>query len=230
MEAVGIPIPIEDGGSRSRSLQVRRELGVDEGNFVVTTIGNLVPSKSHELFLSAAARVVAQREDVRFFVIGEGSLRAVLEEQIAREGLHDHIRLLGQRTDVDRILAATDIYVRPGIVEGLAGITVFEAQAFHVPVITFDTEDVRVAVSHMETGLLVPRGDVAALSEAIVCLVNDPRLARSLASAARRHVEQRFSIQAVADGLESLYGTLLPAGGRWQRESGLSGAAGKAPG
>ena len=56
------------------------------------------------------------------------------------------------RDDVERILAATDVYVRPGVVEGFIGITVLEAQALGVPVVSFRTDDVQLAVEGHDVG------------------------------------------------------------------------------
>ena len=221
MELVGVPLSLDEAEARSRADEYRRQLGVDDGDSVVTSIGNLLPSKSHHFLLSAASKVVADRPTARFFIVGEGPLRASLQQQIDDSGLQEHVFLLGQRTDVERVLAATDVYVRPGVIEGLAGLTVFEAHAFELPIVTFDTMDVRVAVSHMETGLIVPPGDAGALAHAIVRLLDDPALARSLGRAGRRQVEERFSIAAVVDDLESLYReTLRQRGGGRRRFAG----------
>jgi glycosyltransferase involved in cell wall biosynthesis len=95
--------------------------------------------------------------------------------------------------------------VRPGIVEGLVGITVLAAQALGVPVVSFYTEDVRLAVRHEETGLLVPIGDVTSLAAAIDRLLDDCVLAAKVGAAGQSHVRDTYCISAVVDGLEELY-------------------------
>jgi glycosyltransferase involved in cell wall biosynthesis len=169
------------------------------------TIGRLDPVKSHELFVRAAAHVARHRTDVRFFVVGEGPLRSSLEAEIVRLGVGASVTLLGERTDISRLLGSTDVCVRPGIVEGFVGITVLEAQAFGVPVIAFETEDVKLAVTDHETGLLVPPNDTEALGAAVLELLGDPELAERLGAAGRSHLEATYALPVVVDALEALY-------------------------
>ena len=70
-----------------------------------------------------------------------------------------------------RLLSATDVYVKPGVVEGFIGITVLEALGLAKPVVAFETEDVKLALTDGETGLIVPNGDVASLAERILYLL-----------------------------------------------------------
>lgn len=201
---VGVRVP-QDSPDPAAAARARRELGLAPGDKLVVTIGALAPRKSHELFIRAAADVVQGRRDVHFAVVGEGPDRARLQAEIERLGVGDRVRLLGHVPDIAPLLEASDVVVKPGIVEGFIGITVLEAQARHTPVVAFDTDDVKLAITDGETGLIVPRGDTAALARAIVRVLDDPELARSLAKRGRAHVEARWSIPAIVDGLLALY-------------------------
>lgn len=201
---VGVRLP-QEGEHAGAPVRVRVALGIPRDHFLVSTVGALAPRKSHEMFLRAAAEVAAQRPDVHFLVAGEGPERAALESEIERLGLRGRARLLGHVPDAGELIAASDVCVRPGVVEGFIGITVLEAQARGVPVVAFETEDVKLAVTHGETGWLVPRGDAGALGAAVLRLLEDPELARSLAKRARAHVEAAWGIDAVAKGLLGLY-------------------------
>lgn len=187
---------------------VRRELRIPEGAPLVTTIGALHRRKSHDLFLAAAAAVRRHVPGARFLIIGEGSERSALTEQVRRLGLYDVATMPGARRDISAILAATDVYVKPGIVEGFIGITVLEAQAAGRPVVAFDTRDVRAAITDQETGLLVPRGDTDALASAIVALIGDGERAAALGERGRQAAIGRFSLSAVAERLERTYSDL----------------------
>lgn len=193
---------------------VRRELGLVDGDVVVTTIGALHPRKSHELFVAAASRLLATLPRARFFIVGEGPQRGLLEQQIAHAGAQHAIRLLGARRDVPAILAATDIYVKPGVVEGFIGITVLEAMAVGRPVVAFDTIDVRAAIEPGRTGELARLADVDDLARAITRLVGEPAAAAALARAGRALVEERFSLDAVATRLDARYAELT----RWKAD------------
>jgi glycosyltransferase involved in cell wall biosynthesis len=202
---VGVTIPDNVEMARRNADAVRAELEIASGDRVVMTIGGLDPRKSHELFLRGAAEVLSHRDDVRFFVVGAGPLRPDLIAEIDRLGITSNVRLLGERTDLDRLLSAADLYVRPGIVEGFIGTTLLDAQALEIPVVAFDTRDVRVAIAHGRTGWLVPPGDTSALAGAVIALLDNPALSRTIGKAGRAQVETHFSVPAVAGGLESLY-------------------------
>ncbi|MBI4934157.1 MAG: glycosyltransferase family 4 protein [Actinobacteria bacterium] len=206
---VGVETDLGTGVTAAQMQAVRAELGIPPAARVVLTIGNLVPSKSHELFVRAAAKVSEVVPDARFLVVGEGHQRAWLEAEVDRLGLKGRVQLIGPRSDIPVLLSLCDVYVRPGILDGFVGITVLEAQVVGCPVVSFDTIDVRPAVMHERTGLLVPPGDTDGLAKAMLRLLADGSLRRSLAVAARQHVERRFSMRAVVSSLEAAYGEVL---------------------
>lgn len=187
---------------------LRSELGVG-GAHVVATIGALHPRKSHELFIRAAAIVHRTHPSVRFLITGEGPERPALTRLIQREGLGGVVILTGSRRDVPRVLALADVYVKPGVVEGFVGLTVLEAMAMRVPVVAFDTLDVRAAIDPGLTGLLVPRGDVAALAAEVGRLLDQPGAARALTERAHAHVGEHFSLDAVVADVERAYNEVL---------------------
>jgi len=184
---------------------MRRSLGIAEEARVITTIGALHPRKSHHLFLEATVKVSREFPDLRALVVGEGLQEAELRRRAATLGIAGVVQFTGLRSDIPAILSATDVYVKPGIVEGFIGITVLEAMAARIPVVAFDTRDVRAAVVDGQTGLIVPREDTGALASAIMGLLRDPTRARALADRGYERVAERFSLRAVAAGLERAY-------------------------
>lgn len=202
---VGVDLPEQD--CPSDRPRVRHELGIGPTDQVVITIGRLEPRKSHELFVRAAALLRDRPRRTHFLVAGDGAEEARLRREVAVTGAP--VRLLGHRADVYPLLRASDVCVRPGVVEGFIGITVLEAQALGVPVVSFDTEDVRLAVQNERTGLLVPAGDVAGLAAAVARLLDDTALATRLGAAGRDHVRGTYGMPAVTDALEALYGDVL---------------------
>lgn len=203
-QVVGIDRRFALRATAERVAALRAELGL-VGRRVVTTIGNLEPRKSHELFIAAAARLAPRFPDVTFLIVGEGSLRPMHEAQIRELGLEGTVRLLGRRADTPELLGLTTVYVKPGVVEGFAGITVLEAQLVDRPVVAFDTQDVGLAITHGKTGLIAERGNVEALADEIGDLLSDPQRAAAIARAGREHVIATFSIEAVVDQLLAQY-------------------------
>jgi len=189
---------------------VRREFGFPSDALIVSTIGALHPRKSHELFIEAAATISAAEPRARFLVVGGGDLLAELQRAASRTSrLEDRLLFTGVREDVARLLAATDVYVKPGVVEGFVGITVLEALALGKPVVAFETEDVKLALTDGETGLIVPNGDVARLSERILYLLENPSVGNRLGQAGQQLVLDRFDFGVLARRLEEFYQRVL---------------------
>ena len=194
---------------------IRDSLGLERDAEVVTTIGRLDPRKSHHLFVRAAALVAARRPRAQFLLVGDGALAPSIEAEIDRLGVRRHVRMLGSRRDVTDLLSATDVYVRPGVVEGFIGITVLEAQALQVPVVSFRTEDVQLAIDDGVSGLLAANGDAADLADKIVDLLSDRDRAERIARAGHTRFLERYALGGVVDRLEALYRSLavpVPSG------------------
>jgi glycosyltransferase involved in cell wall biosynthesis len=205
---VGLDVETFRGAPGDRG-SVRHEFGFAEDAPIVSTVGALHPRKSHELFIQAAARVLDEIPRARFLIVGQGELHAELDDQVRRNGLGGKIVLTGVRDDVARILSATDVYVKPGIVEGFVGITVLEALVLGKPVIAFETEDVKLALVDGETGLIVPNGDVDRLADGIRYLLRNPEVGARLGQAGQQLVTERFDFGVLALRLEEFYQGVL---------------------
>jgi glycosyltransferase involved in cell wall biosynthesis len=188
---------------------VRREFDFPSDALIVSTIGRLHPRKSHELFIEAATTVSAGEPRTRFLVIGEGELLSELQQLARSKGLDGRLVFTGVRDDVARLLSATDVYVKPGVVEGFVGITVLEALAVGKPVVAFETEDVKLALTDGETGLIVPNGDVARLADRIRYLLDNPSVGARLGQAGQQLVLERFDFGVLARRLEAFYQRVL---------------------
>jgi len=195
----------------------RRRLELGERDPLVTTIGALHPRKSHQKFMLMADHLLRKHPRARFLIVGEGPERHRLERLAHELGISDRVGLPGQTADVRPILEATDVYVKPGVVEGFVGITVLEAMASSRPVVAFDTRDIRMVIQDGTTGLLAPVGDANALASKVDELLGDQAHADRLAARAHVVVESRFRIARIAENLEKLYSGLVANGGRQPR-------------
>jgi len=112
--------------------EMRRELGIAPGTFVIGHVGRFSPVKNHSYLLELYRRFRAERPDSLLVLSGDGPLLPQLQKQAAETGLAGHVRFLGSRSDVDRLLAAMDVFVFPSLHEGLPVVLV-EAQAAALP-------------------------------------------------------------------------------------------------
>ncbi len=191
----------------------RRAWGVADDEIVVGTIARLFENKGYEEILAAMPAAAARCPKLRFVWIGDGAHRARYEAHLAQIGLRERTTLLGLvgPDDVASLLNGFDILVHASRWEGLPR-AVVQALLMEVPAISFDNDGAPEVVIPGETGLLVPLGDVAGLSDAMVRLAADPTLRRALGERGRTRCLTMFDWRTMVDDLERLYAGLLPAG------------------
>ena len=192
---------------------VRRDLGVDSDAPLVTVVSRVTPLKGLEEFIGAAAALAEPHPRARFLVAGEPApgdecYLASLKELAARLGVGDRMVFAGLRRDVPALLAASTVAVMPSLNEALSN-SLLEAMAAGAPTVATRVGGTPEALSHGESGLLVRPGDAAALAEAIGRLLDEPAAATAYGRAARRVIEERFSLRTMVAATERLYVDLL---------------------
>jgi glycosyltransferase involved in cell wall biosynthesis len=185
---------------------VRGQLGLGAEHVVVGTIARLFDLKGHEDLLEIAPRVCARFPNVRFLWVGDGSLRPRYESQIERLGLKGRFLLTGlvppQR--IPELANAMDVLVHPSRREGLPR-AVPQASLAGKPVVVYDIDGSREGLIPDKTGFLLPPFDLSALESAVVKLLEDAALRRSMGEAGRAFALSRFDGRVMVDALESLY-------------------------
>ncbi len=193
--------------SAERRRAVRAELGIAPDAPVVTLVARLVPIKRVDRFLRVAARL-ADLEDVRFLVVGDGELQSELQASDLARSLAPRLVWTGIRRDMPSIMSASDVVALSSDNEGTP-VSLIEAQAAGVPVVGTNVGGVPGAVWDGHSGILVPPEDEAAFAGALRQLLLDRDLAARLGAAGRQHVRDRFSVDRLVRDIDVLYRQLL---------------------
>lgn len=202
--------PFERAGDKAA---LNDQLGLEAHSRLVATVGRLTEQKGHCYLIDAATSVVSAYPDTHFLFIGDGELRDELELQVQQAGLSQNVHFLGIREDVPDLLAAVDLFVLPSLWEGLS-VALLEAMAAGKPMVATMVSGTIQAMTHGETGLLVPPCDSQALARAIAQLLSDPAQAQAMGQKAKQHVIANFSAQKQAEEHLALYHRLLSDGGQ----------------
>jgi L-malate glycosyltransferase len=196
-------------------LNVREEYWFPPHSLIVGNIAALVPHKGQKFLVDAAAIVVHERPETRFLILGEGELRASLEQQIKHLHLSQHVVLAGFRADVLAVLKGLDVFVMSSVTEGL-GTSLLDAMAAARPIVATRTGGIPEVVVDGETGLLAPPRDGRALAGAILQMLNDAPGRQRVAEAGFARVRERFSVERMVaqtlDVYASVAGTSRGAG------------------
>ncbi len=187
---------------------VRRELGLPEGQFVVAWFGRMTEIKRADDLLRAFALLRGRGVDAALVLVGDGPLRGSLEQLAAELRVADACRFVGYREDVGPLYAAADAVVLTSANEGTP-VSVIEGQAAGLPAVSTDVGGVRDVVQDGRTGFLVPPGDVSAIASRLAELAADPALCRELGAAGRERVRDRYSVPRLVDDVDRLYRSLL---------------------
>jgi glycosyltransferase involved in cell wall biosynthesis len=174
-----------------------------EGKRVVGCVAALVGHKDHATLLRAARRVQEVRPDVLFVLLGEGELRNALEAQVQKLGLTNVI-FEGYQADPYSYFKVFDAFVLTSREEGL-GSSILDAFMYGVPVVATAAGGIPELVKHGETGLLCEVGDDRVIAESILGLLGDPSRRAALAQAARKHLEQHFTVDIMAARYLEIY-------------------------
>jgi glycosyltransferase involved in cell wall biosynthesis len=187
--------------------ELRRELNVG-ANFVIGTMGRLVPVKGLEVFLTAARIIRDQKQHVKFVIVGDGPLKETLQALACHSGLEQDILFLGHRDDSYDVLAMMDLFVLPSFSEGIP-MVLLEALALARPVIASRVGGIPEVVEDRVSGWLVEPGREEQLAEACLALMEDYETAKRFAVAGQQCVRERFSVSAMAENVADVYRSLI---------------------
>lgn len=186
----------------------RAEFGLPEDAVTIGMVAQLIPRKGHRYLLDALPALIAQCPQVRVLLFGKGPLEAELRAEIAARGFADRVKLAGFRDDLARWVGGLDVLAHPADMEGL-GIALLQAAAAAVPVVASRAGGLPEAVEDGVTGLLVPPGDVSALTTALGRLLADATLRHRMGAAGRARILAEFSIDTMVEGNLAIYRQLL---------------------
>lgn len=203
-------------GSDARR-RVRAEFSVPDDAPVVGIIARLTAAKDHVNLFDAFLRVLEAHTDARLLVVGDGELRAELEQAVQQRSLSGAVVFAGRRDDVADVLSAFDVFVLSSATEGLA-VTLLEAMAAGLPVVATRVGGNPEVVVDGDTGSIVPPRDPAALGAAIGEMLSDRACAKRMGERGAERARGRFGIDAMVNGYVALYDALAARRARLQPE------------
>jgi glycosyltransferase involved in cell wall biosynthesis len=144
-------------------------------------------------------------------ILGEGHLRAALDEQIAVAGLRDSVRILGFKQNVGDYLAIADAFALPSVDEGLP-IALLEALAAGVPAVCTPVGATPGFLEHDVSVLFVPVHAVDALAAALQRLIEEPELRNALAVRGKEAVQRAHSAETMYQRYRDIYSGVISHG------------------
>lgn len=170
---------------------------------IVGTVVRFEPYKGLAYLLDAMPLILAACPKAVLLMVGDGPLRSELESQVMRLGLTQNVRFVGFQNDPRPYLAMMDAFVLP-VPWGTMSIALLEAMAMErAAVITFGGEE--EAVVHGESGFCAEPCNPQSIAQYVIKILSDPALKQALGTAARKRVEEEFSVKRVAREIGAIY-------------------------
>jgi glycosyltransferase involved in cell wall biosynthesis len=169
----------------------------------VVFVGRLAPQKGVRTLVAAVRRL--KNSNAQILLVGDGSERPALEQEIRQLGVENRVHLLGfvQHEYVPAVLAHADLLILPSLYEEL-GTILLEAMWVGLPIVASRTGGIPDVVTDGVSGLLVPPGDPEALARAIDRVLSSPDLARRLGEAARERAKD-YDWEVLAERVLEVY-------------------------
>jgi glycosyltransferase involved in cell wall biosynthesis len=195
------------GSPRVPRAEWRAQEGFADDDLLIACVARFHPQKNHALLLDAFAQGPARHRKAHLVLVGGGPLRRELEERAQKLGVVSQVHFLGVRADIPEVLAAMDVFALSSDYEG-SPLSVVEAMAAGLPVVSTRAGGVAELVEDGREGLLVQPGDVNSLSRAMTFLAEDTEARRSMGMAGSRRARDSFDVSAMIQAYEALYETL----------------------
>ena len=188
--------------SRSSDWTLRRRFAQDDEG-ILTHISNFRPVKRVEDVIGIFALVRKHRR-ARLLMVGDGPERPKAEWLANTHGVAQDVLFVGKRNDMSELLAISDVLLLPSELESF-GLVALEAMACEVPVIATRVGGVPEVVRNGVDGYLYEVGDVQAMADGCLSILNNPKVRDNLGKAAREHATRNFCASKIVLEYEDLY-------------------------
>jgi len=177
----------------------RAKLNLPLDRKLVGIIATLRSWKGHRFLIEALP------PEAHLAIVGDGPMRAVLEELVSQKGLRERVTFAGNQSDVVPWLQALDAFALPSYANEGVPQALIQAMLVGLPCVTTSVGGIPELAIHEQTALVVPAQDADALRVALQRLLADEPLSKKLGSAARAHAAANFSYQGMLDRMEEIY-------------------------
>ncbi len=202
IHGVGVDETRYHPASPEEQLAMRQAERLAPEDFVILCTGELNENKSQQTLIAAAAKLKDSVPRLKVLLAGNGPKQQELLAMIRAEGLGDRVRLLGYRTDLEKLVPAVDLVVSCSRREGMP-LNIIEAMLCQKPVVASHNRGHDELVQDQTTGLLFDWGDVSGLTEAVVHIASSPTEAAAFGLRGST-IAERYTVRFVSQKLMDL--------------------------
>ncbi len=189
----------------------RVEYNLSDDQIAIAIIGRLAPIKNHDLFLNSIKLVQQEtKQKLVFFIVGDGDQKKVIEDNVAnlKSEIEIDIRMTSWIKDIKTFNAGMDIICLTSDNEGTP-VSLIEAQACNIPIVSTDVGGVRDIVSENVSGYISPKNDALSFSKNLLLLTEDKNNRERMSQNGWTFVKNKFHYTRLVSDMEKYYYSLL---------------------
>lgn len=190
---------------------VRAQYKLSDDEVAITIIGRLAPIKDHDYFLNVIEEVLKQTpQEIKVFIVGDGSEKNHIEDRVNKlnEVYPNRIMMTSWILDIATFIQGMDIVCLTSKNEGTP-VSLIEAQAAGIPVISTDVGGVRDAMEDGKSGFVVKRENIETYIKNLRLLIEDDKLREKISIFGQKNATEKFGYQRLVLEMEDYYKELL---------------------
>lgn len=184
---------------------LRAKLGIKDGDFVCGISARLEPYKGHSYLLRAAEIVIREIPNVKFIIMGDGSVKEELIAAADRAGISENVIFTGFADDIAPYYNIMDLALNSSWGTEASSLALAETMSLSLPSVVSDFGGNPYVIKNNVNGLVVPQKSGEAMAQAIIRIIKDKELYRVLSEGAGKEYLSRFTASAMTRSLEELY-------------------------
>jgi glycosyltransferase involved in cell wall biosynthesis len=192
--------------------QTRSEYNLKDDEVAIAIIGRITKIKNHHFFLDLIHKILNENQSIKIkvFIVGDGDLKEEIEQRVnnINSRFGDKIVMTSWIKDISKFNPGMDIICLTSDNEGTP-VSLIEAQASNVAVISTDVGGVKDIINEGQTGFIIPKHDLNQFADKLVYLVKNNELRNEFSSNGWNFVEKKFHYQRLVSDTENLYNKLI---------------------
>jgi len=195
----------------SKREEVRKQYKIEDDEIAIAIVGRLAPIKNHALFLSSVEKVLENTsKKIKVFIVGDGEERQIISDTVSNinSTFGNKIIMTSWIKNIGEFNAGMDVICLTSNNEGTP-VSLIEAQAGNLPVLTTDVGGVRDVVKDGETGYIVPKNNVTLFSEKLLFLIENDEERVRLSKNGWDFVREKFHYKTLVNNVNEYYKFLL---------------------
>jgi glycosyltransferase involved in cell wall biosynthesis len=185
----------------------RKEMGFNDGDIIITSTGRIIKDKGYEVLLKVI-KACEWQDNVKFVIVGNGAFLDEMKSSTNESGLNKKVFFLGYRSDIGRILAASDIFVICTLHETLCN-SIIEAGQQSLPSVVTNVGGIPEIIENGYNGFLVNANDITATVNALNKLIKDESIRQKMGESAHYVIGQKFNPEVITQQIDTMYRSIL---------------------